>query len=592
MDTADRTAPTKLAATSPAPSARARFDIAEIPFSRRGSWLDLSPVVGLHKRENDIHLVSHSTAMTPVLALIPSRADGPVGTTIDATPSRLTWQSASGTIEAAFETTTTIRLRGRGIGLLVRASEQTLTPFTGTYLFQDPATDAWVFTSYETGRRYRVSLLAGELRAVGAEAIGQAPRELSVGGAASGDWELAIEELRTSRRPYLPTSSFDDVVAEVSREFDDYLEAIARWRTAATPAAALAAYVLWSATVEPAGFVGREAVLMSKHWMDSVWSWDHCFNAIALARGLPEHALDQFLLPFDHQDESGALPDSVTHSKVLHNFVKPPIHGWALRRIRDVLPTDLDRAELELCYERLAKWSSFWLDHRVGAGRTLPSYQHGNDSGWDNSTVFDQDRVVESADLASFLAIQLDVLAELAKALDRPDDALRWSAASTSLTETMVSELWDGLRFTTYAPLSGRRGASQSLLSALPIVAGTSLPRSVLDALARQIGELLTEYGPATEPTSSGSYQPDGYWRGPIWAPSTLLVEDGLRRSGHTELANEVSARFRRLCEQSGFAENFDAMTGEGLRDRAYTWTAATYLVLSAEHVERVSSSR
>ncbi len=37
----------------------------------------------------------------------------------------------------------------------------------------------------------------------------------------------------------------------------------------------------------------------------------------------------------------------------------------------------------------------------------------------------------------------------------------------------------------------------------------------------------------------------------------------------------------------SGFAENFDARTGAGLRDRAYTWTAAVYLTLAREHVER-----
>ena len=41
-------------------------------------------------------------------------------------------------------------------------------------------------------------------------------------------------------------------------------------------------------------------------------------------------------------------------------------------------------------------------------------------------------------------------------------------------------------------------------------------------------------------------------------------------------LADEISDRFRALCEQSGFAENFDALTGQGLRDRAYTWTAAS----------------
>ena len=37
-----------------------------------------------------------------------------------------------------------------------------------------------------------------------------------------------------------------------------------------TSAAELACYVLWSATVFPAGFLERESVLMSTHWMDKV----------------------------------------------------------------------------------------------------------------------------------------------------------------------------------------------------------------------------------------------------------------------------------------------------------------------------------
>jgi hypothetical protein len=53
----------------------------------------------------------------------------------------------------------------------------------------------------------------------------------------------------------------------------------------------------------------------------------------------PELAWHQFQLPFDHQDPAGTLPDSVAHSEVLHNFVKPPpVHGWALGHLRRLLP--------------------------------------------------------------------------------------------------------------------------------------------------------------------------------------------------------------------------------------------------------------
>ena len=121
----------------------------------------------------------------------------------------------------------------------------------------------------------------------------------------------------------------------------------------------------------------------------------------------------------------------------------------------------------------------------------------------------------------------------------------------------------------------------------MPIVLGAELPAESRDALAERIDAHLTPYGLATELPTSPHYTADGYWRGPIWAPSTVLIEDGLRRAGHSDLADEISDRFRALCEKSGFAENFDALTGAGLRDRAYTWTASAYLILAAAHRAR-----
>jgi glycogen debranching enzyme len=382
-------------------------------------------------------------------------------------------------------------------------------------------------------------------------------------------------------------STFAEVVADSAGDFTDYLEDIAAWRDPSTPAAALAAYVLWSATVAPSGFVTRESVLMSKHWMDKLWSWDHCFNAMALSPGRTDAALDQFLAPFDHQDECGALPDSVTHSEILYNYVKPPIHGWALQRVRATATRELTVEELGRIHDCLARWSRFWLDARRRAGHVLPYYQHGNDSGWDNSTTFDVDRVIESPDLAAFLALQLDVLADLSDELGRP--STEWRHTSDLVVRALLDQLWTGTDFIAVGALSGRPSTATSLLNLLPLVLGDRLPHDVRSVMADRLQDHLTTHGLATEPVSSPRYEADGYWRGPIWAPSTAIVEDGLRRSGFGALADVVSARFRGLCESSGFAENFDAGTGAGLRDRAYTWTAAVYLLFAAAHVRRTS---
>ncbi|WP_086664092.1 amylo-alpha-1,6-glucosidase [Lentzea kentuckyensis] len=540
------------------------FSVREIPFSRSGAWFGLSPVVGLARYAQDVHVVSHRNGMHAVLSLVPSRP-----TEIIADPAVLTWRSGESRIQAVYSSPGTLRISGNGLGIRVAAAERTLTPFTGTYFFADPSGGA-VFTSYETGHRFRVTVLSGHAEHVGAEGLATADRAVVLG---EEPWELVIEELTTAKKPFGGGTAFADEVSAARAEFGRFAEAVA---PSGAPAAELACYVIWSATVAPAGFVTRPAVLMSKHWMNKVWSWDHCFNALALAPGAPELAWHQFQVVFDHQDAQGALPDSITHSEVLRNFVKPPVHGWTLSRLRERLPGGLP--DPGLAYRQLAAWTSFWLDHRRAPGRRLPYYEHGNDSGWDNSTVFREERLVESADLAAFLVLQMKELAVLGAELG---DSSPWNELADAMLEAMLEELWDGNRFVSRGVVSGELRSTASLLDLMPVVLGEHLPKEIFDRLCEGVAEHLTSVGPATELPSSPHYEADGYWRGPVWAPATVLIEDGLRRGGAVELAGEVSARFRATCEKSGFAENFDALTGQGLRDRAYTWTASAYLLLS-----------
>ncbi|PWI13323.1 glycogen debranching protein [Streptomyces sp. Act143] len=564
------------------------FSLSDIPFSTYGSWFDISPVVAEKTYAEDLHLVSHQNGMHAVLRLVPLTGGERARTERRATPGRLTWTAEGGRIDLAYESPDTVRLRGSGLHIGVFAAEQALTPFSGTYFFRDPAADAHVFTSYETGRRYRVTVLSGTTTdTAGEQSLGSTDRGLTVGATAGDGWELAIEELDTASPPYTASTAFDEVVKRAQGAFADFVDAVAPWRSPDTPAAELAAYVVWSATVRPAGLVTRPGVLMSKHWMDKVWSWDHCFNALALAPGCPGLALDQFHLPFDHQDGSGALPDSVTHSEVLHNFVKPPIHGWAFGHLRRRLPTPPSRAELAETYQRLARWTDFWLTARRAPGAELPHYQHGNDSGWDNATTFDPERVVVTADLAAFMVLQMRELAFLAAEVGEQEHVRRWTRAAEETQAALLGQLWTGDRFVARGVATGETWSTSSLLDLMPIVLGEHLPAEIGSALADRIKAHLTPYGLATELTTSPHYLADGYWRGPIWAPATVLVEDGLRRAGHHRLADDISARFRALCEAHGFAENFDALTGTGLRDRAYTWTAAAYLLLAEAHAHR-----
>ncbi|KAL0777243.1 hypothetical protein CaCOL14_006761 [Colletotrichum acutatum] len=102
----------------------------------------------------------------------------------------------------------------------------------------------------------------------------------------------------------------------------------------------------------------KKAILMSKLWMNKVWSWDHCFNALAIASLDQQLGLDQLTVVFDHQAPDGRLPDSIVWQDVEWGFTKPPIQGWALSRLLAQFP-DMSDAKLEPLYDATARLTDF-----------------------------------------------------------------------------------------------------------------------------------------------------------------------------------------------------------------------------------------
>jgi glycogen debranching enzyme len=173
--------------------------------------------------------------------------------------------------------------------------------------------------------------------------------------------------------------------------------------------------------------------------------------------------------------------------------------------------------------------------------------------------------------------------------LGLPDEARRWADLEEQTIQLMVSKLWGPAGFSPRGSVDNDqlRGASTSQVVFIPLLLGEALPADVRESLVEQFlsSGLLTEHGVASESPASPSYEPDGYWRGPIWAPTTLLIADGLARCGRPDLTELIAQRFLANCDINGFAENYDAVTGRGLRDRAYSWSASVYNVFS-EHSE------
>ncbi len=382
--------------------------------------------------------------------------------------------------------------------------------------------------------------------------------------------------------PTAPLPSFESEKQNVQKEYTRWVENFTAPAEAEHGGSTHdAAYLLWASLVEPAGILPSETLYMSKNCMTNVWSWDHCFVAMALSQREPELAYQQYMVFKKFQHASGALPDYMNDVFASYGCVKPPIHGWAYLHMMRKCDYFLDEVRLLEVYDMLVKMNNYWLRYRMGE-KPLPYYNHGNDSGWDNATVFEQGCPVIAPDLTSYLVLNCDALASIALRLNKEAEARVWNEKAQSLLKTLLAYLHDGQQFYTRLYEDEKRVESKSLINLMPILMGELLPSAVLEPLVGDLrsAEYLSDCGFATEALSSDLYAARGYWRGPVWPMTTMLIVDGLRRSGKCELAQSAARRFVRLVERSGMAENFDAQTGAALEDLAFTCTASVYLLL------------
>ncbi|MDX2109389.1 MAG: trehalase family glycosidase [Verrucomicrobiota bacterium] len=376
-----------------------------------------------------------------------------------------------------------------------------------------------------------------------------------------------------------------EAVAATEANWQAWLKKIPVVPPALEDAALAAWYILWNTQIAPLGAVTRRTIYMSRNWMNQVWSWDNCFNALAVARADPELAFDQLRVMFDHQKSNGAFPDSVNDLFAQHTFVKPPIYGWTFMKLLERVGKTKAKAFAKEAIGPITRQTEWWYAQRDSDNNGLCEYLHGNESGWDNATIFDQGYPTTGADLQAHLVVQMEGLATMADILGKDELASVWRMRASEHLNLMVSKLWQKDRFV--SPLNTKTTAkdTQSLLDRMPILLGARLPETIRKTLVKDLspgGPFLTEWGPATQAPGSKLYEPDGYWRGPIWAPSTHLIFDGLLSAGETALARTVAERFCALCGRDGqMWENYNALTGEGLRCPGYSWTAASFLLMA-----------
>ena len=185
----------------------------------------------------------------------------------------------------------------------------------------------------------------------------------------------------------------------------------------------------------------------------------------------------------------------------------------------------------------------------------------------------------------AIFAAASDLLAKLATQLRKTDDAdeLRDYAAQARAAVFCHVDEASGLA----VDVDLRTGSwlrTETIAGFAPLIAG-GMPLSMRQRLVslltgpRWAGHpgLRWALPPSTSPYSA-AFDPECYWRGPVWPVFTWLLTWALRRSGETAVAARLRDASLQQLSDGTLAEYYHPMTGAPLGSPGQSWTAAAAL--------------
>lgn len=554
------------------------FDIRTVPFSYSGSYLAFSyPWDGKRHFSNQIAMrVLYGTFSDQECYPIyfADESGNPIEGTVKASPEELSVCTEEKELRICFQNKDTVHVKANGRLCI-----------TKTKLFEYDRIMQHEFGAYEiAGRDASIvfEILKGSAKdcsewsreGVGCESICM---EMEPGEIGETEFKMTLCGMSYEKPEEF---SYEQNLSNVKANYCEFCRNFQTEKAEFKSAMELAAYISWHSIVKPEGYIKYPVMLMTKNRMNLIWSWDYAFNALAMIDKNAELAYQQFLAVSKRQDKQGAFPDAYHSRADIRTFVKPPVQGYFLKRMFQIQKPD--REVTEELYNSTARFTDWWMKYRARVNG-IPVYHHGNDSGWDNSTVFLYGAPVKSPDLCTWLIIQMDFLAETAKELGREKEAESWKLRSEELLQKMLSYFVENKRMRAVKIPENKTVECDSLILYIPLLLGDKLPQDVRETMLGDLLEkkrFLCEYGFASEPLDSPYFVEDGYWRGAVWPATALLMTEVLTVNGKKEEAREYAEKFCNLCKREGFFENYSALDGHGLRDPGYTWTASVFMIL------------
>ena len=344
---------------------------------------------------------------------------------------------------------------------------------------------------------------------------------------------------------------------------------------------------------------------LSVNYFVGCWAWDCWRFSAALASFAPELAKDNMRVMFDWQQADGMVPDCVYPNPQENNYrnSKPPLAAWAVDRIWECTH---DTAFVREMLPKLVAYHRWWYQYRDHDHNGLCEFGATDgtleaaawESGMDNAIRFDSARMVrnganawsldqESVDLNAYLVLDRKLLEKFAAILGQP---LKIEGPSASeFAEKVDNAFYDS----TAKWFFDRRLGTHSFVREMgcegyvPLWVGIATAKqfSALSHWLRDAKKFSTYIPFPTIAADNPKYDPNGYWRGPIWLDQTYYAIEALRHylprpDEADKYTRQVFDRLQGLTGRGAIYENYDTKTGTPLQSANFSWSAAHLLML------------
>jgi hypothetical protein len=462
---------------------------------------------------------------------------------LDATADQLLIKTEFGDARVFFDGTDLIRIQGKGISLRFFAKmgprEGALYRPDGCCQINQLMTGEFLFVPLKGRLDFEAEWIW--------ERNGESDVLIDIEPDSSGEFEIAIHSAdhgAVKKAAYRPA---EECRAEVRAEFD-------AWYSLYPPVPGrfeylkqLCAYTVWVCRVEPQGLMEVPGVLFTKPTASGMFSWHQAYHAMSIVNDAGT-SVDTMLNFFPYQDAFGELPDIYDDKYYNILATKPPFHGYALLYMLDHLGAALTSEQCRRMYGPLSKLYGFWTTLRDTDGNGVPQYNHGCESGIDDSDMFRKGVPVETPDIISYIILLAEGLSKLAERMGQPKDAASWKEKSETLLQKLLTDYWNGKCFVARLSTTREIVETEELEAYMPLMLGQRLPRDVINAMLEEL----------TDPEKY--YTPFGFRSGPrkildgkplpgfIGGFAQVKMLPALWYAGEKELARSLIAGY---CEKS-----------------------------------------